>query len=154
MRDNKGFSLIELLVVMAIILIVASIAIPYLMRSRMTANESSAVASLRTIVTAELSYALTYPDTGYATTLDALGPAVDKPTSDAAGLIDKTLVSRHKSGYDFTLTADKDGFKIQADPTERSLTGFRSFCADQNAVIYASDSDTCSTNPLEGTPIN
>ncbi len=73
MKKQKGFSLIELLIVVAIILIIAAIAIPNLLRSKMAANEASAVGSMRSVNTAMVTYAAAYPDTGYAATLAALG---------------------------------------------------------------------------------
>src|SRR5258705_13553305 len=98
MKKQKGFSLIELLIVVTIILIIAAIAIPNLMRFRMGANESSAVGSVRTINTAMVSYATSFPDTGYAATLTNLcGPTSPcdpgaVATVGAACLLDNLLI--------------------------------------------------------------
>src|SRR5579872_5502027 len=109
-KSSKGFSLIELLIVVAIILIIAAIAIPNLMRSRIAANQASAVGSLRTFNTAEVTYASTY-NSGYSATLGYLGPPASgsMPTSTAAGLVDSVLsggsstsTGSVKSGYSFT----------------------------------------------------
>jgi prepilin-type N-terminal cleavage/methylation domain-containing protein len=101
MRRTKGFSLIELLVVVAIILTIAVIAIPSLLRSRIAANEAAAVASIRTLTTAEHAYAETFPDLGYTCNVGDLGPpASGQPiSSTAGGIIDSVLASGVKQGY-------------------------------------------------------
>jgi prepilin-type N-terminal cleavage/methylation domain-containing protein len=92
MRKQKGFSLIELLIVVAIILIIAAIAIPNLMRSRMSANESAGAQTLRTIITNEIAYSTSYPTVGYPATISDLGGAIPcTPNSTSACLIDSVL---------------------------------------------------------------
>jgi type IV pilus assembly protein PilA len=143
MKKQKGFSLTELLIVVAIILIIAAIAIPNLIRSKMAANESSAVASLRTINTGEVTYNNTYPNT--FATLAQLGPSgATCPTPSAANacLIDNLLANAStaatpKSGYYFTVTpANPSGYTSVASPSGPGTTGTRSFCSDQNLVLY------------------
>src|SRR3979490_2182836 len=102
-NKEKGFSLIELLIVVAIILIIAAIAIPNLLRSKMASNEASAVSALRTINTSSVAYSTTYGQ--YPGTLGSLGPmSGTSPTSTTADLIDSVLAAGIKSGYNITFT--------------------------------------------------
>jgi len=154
MRKEKGFSLIELLIVVAIILIIAAIAIPNLLRSRIAANESSAVGSMRSINTAQVTYASSYPDVGFGANLKVLGPgaAVD---SNSAGLIDNVLGCAsqpcNKSGYKFSVSGTTSAYTSGGDPITVGQTGQRFFFSDGSGVIRYNQSAaaTAADAPLQ-----
>jgi type IV pilus assembly protein PilA len=138
---NRGFSLVELLIVVAIILVIAAIAIPNFMRAKMSANESSAADALRTINTAEVGYDASFPTVGYAP-LSALGGANPcTPSSTTGCFLDSFLATNGngngKDGYSFTITSPTvAGYSSNADALAINQTGTKSFCSDQTGVIY------------------
>jgi len=158
-NKQKGFSLIELLIVVAIILIIAAIAIPNLLRSKMAANEASAVGSLRTLNTACVTFSTTYG--GYPASLVAMGGEGTSalPTSTSAELIDNVLQTGIKTGYSFSFSAaaadsagNVDSYIINAAPITPGVTGIRYFYTDQTGVIRANSAGAAATS--SSTPIS
>ncbi len=147
---SRGFSLIELLIVVAIILVIASIAVPNLMRSRIAANQASAIGSCRTINTAEVTYVSQY-GAGYTSNLTQLGPPAlgTMATSAAAGLLDSVLAGQYKSGYSFFYTPgtpDASGnyqtFSLNCNPSQPGVSGTFYYYTDQTLVIRGSPTGT------------
>jgi len=161
MRKQKGFSLIELLIVVAIILIIAAIAIPNLLRARMSANEASAVGSIRTLNTAEISYNSTFPSAGFTSTISQLGGTASPCISSTANacLIDSVLSSGTKAGYAFTMGpgattgSPQPSYDVIGSPVIPNQTGTRYFCSFEDAVvrysISAITSCTAAVSPLQ-----
>ncbi len=153
MQKHKGFSLIELLIVVAIILIIAAIAIPNLLRARMSANDSAAAASTRTITTGEVAYFDAYPNVGFPVTLATLGGVSPCTPGVATGcLIDNYLATNGagagKSGYNFAATGSasagslvNDQFYVTATPLSAQY-GTRAYCSIQDAVIRTQPAGT------------
>jgi type IV pilus assembly protein PilA len=137
---EKGFSLIELLIVVAIILIIAAIAIPNLLRARIAANESSGVSSVRQMATAEISFNSAYPAVGYSAALANLGGASPcVPSAATACFIDNVLSTGLKSGYQFAATGlggiPNTSFVVGGTPQSYSVTGVRDFCIVTDGVL-------------------
>jgi prepilin-type N-terminal cleavage/methylation domain-containing protein len=167
-RVGAGFSLIELLIVVAIILIIAAIAIPNLIRSRMAANESAAAENVRTITTASLIYNATWGN-GYPPALSNLGGVGPTATCAQGNLLDPLLSSAPyaKSGYVYAYTGQGgnvvaaagcgspgfNGYLITATPVN-ATTGVRSFCSDEPATIHfdSTGATSGSQSACEGLP--
>jgi prepilin-type N-terminal cleavage/methylation domain-containing protein len=172
--SSQGFSLIELLIVVAIILIIAAIAIPNMLASKRSANQASAVAGLRTITSAAVAYSVTYGD-GYPPNFAALtGVNGTAATCNAAILIDPTIAAspNQKAGYQFAYTGQEanfstqpancaapgfNGYLLTAAPISQGITGNMSYCSTEQGVIHVdpngatpADQTTClNLQPLQ-----
>jgi type IV pilus assembly protein PilA len=151
MRRQKGFSLIELLLVVAVILIISAIAIPNFLRSRLRANEASAVASLRVINTAAITYSINYPDLGFPAQLSTLGGANPcSSSSTQACLVDDILAQGAKGGYSFAWTGDgavpSVSFAVTGIPQTIGASGQNMYCSDQTGVIHYDPSGSGCSN--------
>jgi type IV pilus assembly protein PilA len=145
---ESGFTLIELLIVMSIMLIIMAFAVPQMLKVKKTADQDSAIQTVRTIGSAEASFNSDYPNSGYACPLSVLGgdPKAGAPSAQASQLIDPTLAaSGQKSGYTFTVTcgnkitvSNQDvytSYTLTAVPQTVGKTGDRGYCSDENNII-------------------
>lgn len=152
MRQHRGFTLMELMIVIALILIIAAIAIPSMKEAEIHANEASAVASIRAINTAEISYMATYGR--YANSLANLGGAEPcKKSAETACLLDQSLAGGDKSGYKFIATGgnpsggQNTSYAVGAAPDVFDRTGKRIFCSTDKNVIRVDSNSNGSTTP-------
>jgi type IV pilus assembly protein PilA len=153
LNAQRGFSLIELLIVVAIILIIAAIAIPNFLHSKIAANQASAVGSMRSLNTACVSYSTSYGQ--FPSALTNLGPVGSgvTPSSTSSDLIDSVLASGSKSGYTFTYTAgaSAQSYSITATPIIPASSGQNMYYTDQSGVIRVDTSGAGAT--AASTPI-
>ena len=146
MRSKKGFTLVEIMIVVAIIVLLAAIAIPNLLRARLSANEATAIAAMRTLSTAMETFRAAQTPPSYPAALTSLN-ASDPP------YIDNVLASTNKSGYTFTYVQGTGGntYTVTAAPQSPNVTGVRQFFVDQSGVVRAAATGTAtvSSSPIE-----
>lgn len=140
-RGNKGFTLVEMMIVVAIIALLAAIAIPNLLRARHNANESAAIGSLRTISSAEESYRANQNPVTYGTLANLLAPPNGGPA-----YIDQILAGGAKQGYNFVMSnLSPNTYTVTASPQVAGQTGTRTFTVDQTGVVW----DVTNNRPIE-----
>jgi type IV pilus assembly protein PilA len=159
---DQGFTLIELLIVMSVMLILMTLAIPQVLKMIKTANQTSAIQSVRAIGQAETQFASAYPANGFSCSLTALGgvPGSGAPSATAAQVLDPGLAGGSKSGYLFAITNctkvtvnNQDmftGYEVTAVPASVGKSGDRGFCMDENQIIkFDPAGGTNCTQPLQ-----
>lgn len=135
LKKNRGFTLVEIMVVIAVIVVIAAIGIPGIMRQRVNANEAAAAAALKTLSAAAVTYRAAH--TTYPSQLSDLY----QPNAE---YIDSSLASGSRQGYNYSLVGDEDGFNITADPSKPNVTGTRYYFVDSDGVIRSSSSGPAS----------
>ena len=153
-RENRGFTIVELLIVVIVFLVIAAIAIPNFLKAKRRMNEASAVSSLHTIAVSDVIYSTVY-GIGFSNSLAHLAGNLAVPDQNDAGLIDEVLASGTKSGYIFTFTVistDSSGYvqaySVNADPIASGTSGNKHFYMDQTSVIRFNDSATAGPGDL------